>query len=277
MPVLHLALGAALIRIDCRHPSVLATLRAAWGPALELGARAAATDSLPVLSAMSYDENAVWIVDGHVRRSDPHYQDRVPQLEAYIIKELLPRQSQSLHVHAGCISFQRRAFLFCGVSGAGKSTMTRQAVRCGAHYLTDDCVVVDEGVARGLARCIQFDGLEPEEPVPPYLADCDLESYLAINERHVYRRIPLFRGPYETAPGLALADQSWVVVKLVRGGRDSLSARNDLERLTYLHESTVTTGRSYQDEFGFGPTFELTWSDPEKAFFLLQAELELEP
>ncbi len=275
MSLLHLALGEALVRIDCRHPEIEATLHAAWGPALEIGARAFSEGSLQVCCDMTYEEDATWRVDGVVRRTDPHYQDRVPQLESYIVRDLLPRQSSSLHLHAGCVSLGRLALVLCGPSGAGKSSMTRQAVKSGAAYLTDDCIVVVEGEARGVPRCIQFDGLEPEDEVPPYLADCDVDSYQSINERDVYRRIPLFRGPYRAVPSLNLSSHIWVVVKLVRGPKNAVRTMSVLERLSVLYESTVTTGRSYGDELGFGPTYELTWADPESAFPLLTNALDL--
>jgi hypothetical protein len=223
---------------------------------------------------MVFEQDGSWWVDGVLRRADPHHEDRLPQLERMIVRELLPAQRDVVHLHAGCALLGRWGLLFCGSSGAGKSTFSRQAVQAGAHYLTDDCLLIYAGYASGIARTIQFDGLDPHEPVPAHLADCDLETYLSMNEKDEYRRVPLWRSSFPCRAGVPLAEITWVVVGLERGALDSVTPQTSLERLATLHAATVTVGQSYQDQLGFGPTYSLTWKDPSAAFALLVAQLE---
>jgi hypothetical protein len=129
-------------------------------------------------------------------------------------------------------------------------------------------VIIKDQTAYGIARSIHFDPVLTTDPVPEYLARCDLESY-QIAWPHGVERVPLWLNYAEVLPHVSIPRVPWLVVALCRGSVDRCASLDHVERLRQLHGAFITTGREYQGEFGFGPTYELTWHDPKAAFDLL--------
>lgn len=83
-------------------------------------------------------------------------------------------------VHAGVVAVDGAAVAWAGVSGAGKSTLTAACLRAGFALVSDEALVLDDGLVRpyprpvGLSawslRALGLPGPEPdvlERPVPP--------------------------------------------------------------------------------------------------------------
>lgn len=48
------------------------------------------------------------------------------------------------YLHAGAVSINGSGILFPGLSYAGKTTLTKEFLKAGAEYLSDDCIILDD-------------------------------------------------------------------------------------------------------------------------------------
>jgi hypothetical protein len=83
--------------------------------------------------------------------------DLVAVLELDLYREVMARAG-GLLLHAGAlVGAGGRALVFAGRSGAGKSTLVRALLGRGFAYLTEECVALERGACRGLARALHVD------------------------------------------------------------------------------------------------------------------------
>ena len=98
------------------------------------------------------------------------------QLYTQVIQQIFP---EFLSLHAGCVAQHHEAWMFAGISGAGKSSMTTAALLSGAGYMTDEFSLLDtQGRIHPMPRPMQWD--EPEHPAFPHqtmLEDGIFERY----------------------------------------------------------------------------------------------------
>ncbi len=86
------------------------------------------------------------------------------QLYTQVIQNIFP---DFLSLHAGCVTTQGEAWMFAGISGAGKSSLTTAALLSGADYMTDEFSLLDtQGNIHPMPRPMQWD--EPEHPAFPH-------------------------------------------------------------------------------------------------------------
>ena len=262
MSTFSLNLAGSGLEVVCRHAEIERAIRAMWAPAL----------SLPCPSMelrIEIDAAGRLSLDGELLYDDSNIGQRPMQFESILIQTLLGRRTGALHLHAGCVLFDKFACLFVGDSGAGKSTFTKLAVKHGARYLSDDSILIERGMAHGLARTIQFDAIDLAEPVPSYHLDCDLTTYRASLTGDLSMSswvVPLYHGAFQAVEGLATHRYPWVVAAISQDVTNSVEALSSIERLATLHSATITIGLDYTDQLGFAPTFAVKWADPETAF-----------
>lgn len=272
---LRLLVAGQQVVVDCQSPLIRNALIAAWGPALELGQTPGLQHEAPLapLSSIQVDEQGRLWIDGTLRRDDQHLLDRPQQIEKHIVCDLLSRRSEALQLHAGCVRWGSTAILVLGESGAGKSTFTRLLVQAGATYLSDDCLLVEGQRAFGMSRTIQFDSVQDGQPIPSYLLDCDWKSYRSLTGDGAGARVPLWREPCQVVGSLELDAQPWAVLQLNRGASNRLHALSRAQRVAALASATLTCGQPYRKQFGWGPSWSVTWNDPARCFASLVAQL----
>lgn len=61
--------------------------------------------------------------------------------------------SESLILHASCVTIERRGLLILGPSGSGKSSLAIRLLGCGATLVSDDRTVVTATTGRLVASC----------------------------------------------------------------------------------------------------------------------------
>lgn len=267
MAGLEFALAGEGIRVESTSHATIDKVARIWAPALGFQPKT-------IKHQIFIDELAGLRVGGVLRPQKTWSGEPLIELQSYLVIETLAARNDVLVMHAACVVFQGRPLMIIGESGSGKSTLTREAIRRGAVYLTDDCLLVDQGLAYGVARSVQFDGRRAQRPVPSFLEDCDLEAFRYQWEGEEYL-VPIWSTPFESLESIRAAEASWTVVVSSFGSENSVTTLSALERLRAIHGAAISTGLEYGGEFGFGPTYSLTWNHPSKAFDLLVNEIEL--
>lgn len=250
-----------------RGGDVLSALHAAWRPAL----RPRHPDPQRHYVVESSGQVAL---NGAPWRGDQELSALVPQLELDILRAVVTQHASSVILHAGAVVYGQRLLLFVGESGAGKTSFTREALRRGASYLSDDLVIITDKTARGLARTVQFDPLPRSDPIPSYLLDCDCESYQVGDERKP-TRVPLWIADHVTLEAFQPARGNTVVVGLQRAEKATLLEGSELDRYRFLHAASLVSGRTYDGCLGNGPTWAVSWTDPAREFETLLKSLRL--
>lgn len=194
------------------------------------------------------------------------------QLELLLIDWTLTLAKPGVSLHAGCVVYAGTPILFVTESGGGKSSLTLAAVRAGAHYITDDLLLCEGKTLSGLARAIRFKQISVAAPErPPYLAEMDCESF--VWERRGEKFVtPIWTGPCPSLHEFDATGTPPVVVRVTRGP-NKLRPLSEMERLVTLHEAAILRNGEYDGSLGPGPTYELSWEEPTKAFALLAKEL----
>lgn len=198
-----------------------------------------------------------------------------PLLELeWVLTQLCLTLQPGVPLHAGCVVYEERVVLLLAPSGGGKSTMTLAALRAGAQYVTDDLLILGTGIGHGLGRAIRFK-LEPllEARTRAYLTHMDLESNQLTSDLGRYT-VPVFQGPYDTKENVKLGGlEPPIVVRVNQGRANRISRLKSLERAVILHEAVIAEQVEYDGSLGPGPTYDLTWNDPDTGFKLLSETL----
>jgi hypothetical protein len=89
--------------------------------------------------------------------------DLVPLFEMDLYEQVGARAAPGWLLHAAALDVKGRALVFCGASGAGKTTLTLTLAARGHRLLTEEVVLVDKaGIVRGLPRPIHVPADSPQ-------------------------------------------------------------------------------------------------------------------
>jgi hypothetical protein len=89
--------------------------------------------------------------------------DLVPLFEMDLYEQVGARAAPGWLLHAAAFDVKGRALVFCGASGAGKTTLTLALAARGFRLLTEEVVLVDTtGTVRGLPRPIHVPAESPQ-------------------------------------------------------------------------------------------------------------------
>lgn len=271
MPLRLLVAG---LHIECSFeaPDLEQTFRRAWEPACRLAENPAPSGSgfsnPSCVVRYRVDELGRLWKGGRLLSEQPHVIDRLGDIELDILRTVTKVWSRSVLLHAGCVAWRGRTFFFLGPSGAGKSTMTRELLRRGGTYLTDDLVVMDGARLCGIGRTVQFDALMEGEPIPSHLSDCTVDGYPVVDQRGRARYAPLWTDEHPVAASLAVDASQSVVCELTRANDNRVEALDSLSQLSALHAASLTSGACCSGELSGATGLSIHWSDPAEAIEL---------
>lgn len=186
-------------------------------------------------------------------------------VDGYLLREFPRRLGHLVSLHAAAVVWGPFVILFVAQSGGGKSTMTLQALRNGARYLTDDACFVSRRRMWGYARAIRFEAMECSVRMPSYVDEFDT-SLLSFEQDGRRLVMPIWCGAYSVEREISLEDFSMVVVGVTRSDRDEVVPSDRVRRLSLLYSASILSHRVYGGEIDRGPTFELMWRDPQVAW-----------
>lgn len=253
------------LSVTCESASVARALRAAWRPSL--------SGEMAAERRYFVDAADEIFVDGEPWTGGQDLFDVVPRLERCWLESVLARHPGATFLHGGGVVFGERLHVFVGESGAGKSSFTRELLRRGGTYLSDDMLLLESNRVRGLGRSVQFDPIPDGDPVPHYLLDCDVDSYRIGDPSRKGARVPLWTVDHAARAEFSLSNNEVVVVHLRQASSPRLVRVDALRRLSVLHAAALDTSRPYDGCLGWGPTFELEWAEPERELATLLDEL----
>lgn len=262
----RLRFTAAGLTVEVRSalPEVTRALEALFRPAL--------LPAGPSLRHYTVEADGTTCVDGQLLTKARDPSRCVLRIEGDVLQALGLASRDKLILHTGGVVREGNLFLFVGEPTAGKSTMTRAALARGATYLTDDTLIFDEQVCRGVARSVHFDPfpLEELEALPSYYADCDLESYRFRGDEDEVFVTPLWTGSFETLHEYRPEKGHVVLASLERGEDEKVSELSALERAATLLGASLEVGVDRWSLVPTGPSYRVTWNrDPERALELL--------
>ncbi len=267
MPRLFFNLGRAPVLVRFANQDLLEQARAWFLPAVS-----EAQESIVPLAEVRVETSGIEIVSGPIVEYAPAI-SAIGQLERVFLNWGCDLGDGLGVLHAGAVVLDERVIVFIAPSGSGKSTMTLAALDAGARYITDDTMHLHPDCVSGFARAIRFDPVPlGAASLPGYLERMDLSSIRFEREGITYAlpvdpavRTAIHEAPYD-------AEAPPVVVTVGRG-EDAVRPLSQLERVVALHEAAIVRHGEYNGCLGPGPTFALTWSDPERAFALLRNEI----
>lgn len=266
MEQIDLSLCGCLVRVHCSSRGFRDAVEIQFRPvALEVPANRKPS------AEVALSENGVRILEGPAVES----LGELPLLELeWVLGQLCLLLRQGIPLHTGCVVWQDSIVILAAPSEGGKSTMTLSALRNGATYVTDDMLILQGGYGYGLGRAVRFK-LEPLRLAREHLhlRGMDLESQILLGGPEPWTA-PLYPGPYKTLNQVKFSQfPPPVVVRVARGGVDAVGRLSSLERAVILHEAAIVKYGEYDGCLGPGPTFELTWADPDRSFDMLAKAL----
>jgi hypothetical protein len=241
-------------------PGVVEVLRASWEPALLESGRSVAMGA--ELEFRVETDGTVYQADHRLGRT--RSPGNVASLmEGFVLERLALDNQVSFLLHAGAVVLGDHLILLLGEAGAGKSTFTREALRLGATYLTDDSLVCEPGNFRGLARTLHFDAVPASEleRLPSYFGDCDLDSSHFVDSDGQRWVVPLWRGHFPTLATFRPEPGKVAVFQLERAQENHILELSVLERAAALLGASLTSGSSDFRVVPEGPTYRLAWSE----------------
>lgn len=264
MHTLRFTAAGLTVEVRCELAEVTRALEAIWRPAL--------LSEGPILRSYTVDADGTTRVEGQLLAKARDPSQSVLRIEGDVLQALGQASHDKLILHAGAVVLEGTLFLFVGEPTAGKSTLTRAALARGATYLTDDTLIFDEHVCRGVARSVHFDPfpLEELEAIPPYYVGCDLESYRFRSADDEIFITPLWSGAFETLHEYRPEKGRVVLASLERGEDERVTELSPLERAATLVGASLKVGVDRWTLVPQGPSYRVTWSGaPERALDLL--------
>jgi hypothetical protein len=198
--------------------------------------------------------------------------DLAGALETRFIHQLEGWHPDASLLHAALVELEGVPILFGGDSGRGKSSLTREVMRRGGRYFTDELVVTDARRVWAVQRTPVFDFGPADAPLPHWLAGADRESYAWTRPDGSRWARPLFSVPDAQWARAPIAAGDVVVVRLIGRDRDEVVPMTGGEALATLLDASLT--RSWRQ---LGPlaadrrSFGIAWTDPARAVDLLTA------
>lgn len=265
--MLQLQIAGWGIHVVDRHGgAVLRTLARSWAPALVASSR---PDLVYTIS-----EEQVVLYQGRALTTSRDVRRLALKLEGHLLSELGTRHETGPILHAAGIVFGEVLWLFLGAAGSGKSTFTREAIRQGAWYLSDDTLFWSKESVKGLGRTIQFDPLPRRElpELPMYWRDCDVSSYwFAALDGDDEWVCPLWVGDYHALPELRVTGREVIVVDVTRGAPEAIEELSELERVRLLLSASLVNASSDVTCVPKGRTFRCTWqTEPARLLTFLR-------
>lgn len=269
MDALWFTAAGLTVEVRSALPEVTRALRALFRPAL--------LPKGPALRHYTVEADGTTCVDGKFLTKARDPSRCVLRIEGDVLEALGQASRDKLILHTGGVVFEGTLFLFVGEPTAGKSTMTRAALLRGATYLTDDTLIFDEQLCRGVARSVHFDPFPLKElgALPSYYADCDLESYRFRGEEDEVFVTPLWTGAFETLHEYRAENGRVVLASLERGEEEKVTELSVLERAATLLGASLEVGVDRWALVPPGPSYRVTWNrEPERALTLLVDAVE---
>jgi hypothetical protein len=193
--------------------------------------------------------------------SDLPLLDVAPCLEFQFLKDLVSRSTAPV-IHAASVCSQTSAIVLAGESGAGKTTLTREALTRGLGYITEEAVLLDSNrIVRGLARGIHG---EPDDQT----LRCD---YPWVDKNGKQQSSALFHPPGIVREPMPVVAVFLPVFRPNRPGSvTALSAGEGLKRLwpCVLNPSSENLAKVSAALSGV-PIFSLQSSSPVEGFDLI--------
>jgi len=243
-------------------PGVIEVLRACWEPAL-LPPKATSTSSFPAELALQVSSSGSVAYGARALGQSASPGGVASLIEGYLLTQMRLDNRNSFLLHAGAVVFGDLLVLLLGQPGAGKSTFTREALRLGGSYLTDDSLVCEQGNFRGLARTVHFDAvLETELPqLPSYFRDCDLDSSRFSDREGRTWVVPLWRAEFPTLANFRAEAGKVMVLQIEHGPVNDTFELSALERAAALLGASLSAGSPDFRVVPEGPTFHVAWNE----------------
>jgi hypothetical protein len=248
------------VLVHSHYPGLVEVLRATWTPSLvPVAALGAARGALVVRA----EEDGTLFSDERAIGKARHAGTLASVLEGWLLAGALEDNRAYFQLHAGAVIFGKQLVLLLGEAGAGKSTFTREALKLGASYITDDTLICEPGRYRGVARTIHFDSvLESELPqLPVFLQDCDTDSSRFIGSHGELCCVPLWRGSFRTVSFYSPTPGKVTVFQISRSRRSGISVLSPLERAAALLGASLGSASSDFRMVPEGSAFSLEWHD----------------
>lgn len=273
--------GPHLICMDAAERSVLSVLAQAWRPGVVSGP---SSETVQPRLHYEFDERGSLLCNGQLLWREVPQELQAVRLSGHLIENTPALSSTCWSLHAGGVVFRQslpetarpHLIVFVGVSDAGKSSMTRAALRAGAQYLSDDMLVVEEDSLYGLPRNIQFNAVERGAPIPTHVEDCDCSTYSYTFEGKSLA-IPLWRPEHPALGAVAWSKYQVSVLQVQRGSEDRVERASELERLQILFNATLkpTSPGVLAQRLGALRCYHVTWCSPDRAWELVQRTLSV--
>jgi hypothetical protein len=244
------------VRVDVRTNSAQldAALQRRWG--------GAARSMLPALRSYRMDvdvgERLRIAVDDEVLWNEPLGPEPESLTEFYLYRGMLAEHRRRYAVfHGAAVTSDRHAWVFCGTSGAGKSTVSTAALRRGCRYFTDEFVVTDGKALWGWPRTPEVDVRESTDARRPRW----LHGFEPV-DAHGAARYPLHLRQVATHP---VSAKRVHFVHLQSGITTWIRPISTTEALRHWHEAAfydcpVTLG----EVVGPGRVWHAQWRDPDE-------------
>ena len=239
IPSFSLSAGRTRVDVVC-PPGTANILRAVWAPAT---ASIVPTEAHETWRCSPSSE--AWALETPRGRRRARTQSELAAVvESELISQLtLWHPSDSL-LHGAFFELGGLPFVVLGESGAGKSSLSLEAVRRGATYHSDEIVITDGARVWGVGRSLVYDLCAPDAPMPDWLSGADRTTYqLELAGRGLVARpiIQVPSGQWARAPARA----SDVIVVHVGGRADqtTVTPLTGGEALATLFDAATTERR----------------------------------
>jgi hypothetical protein len=184
-------------------------------------------------------------------------------LASVLLARTLEDNRAFFQLHAGAVVFGKYLVLLLGEAGAGKSTFTREALKLGASYITDDSLICEPGRFRGVARTVHFDSIAEQNltNLPAYFRDCDVTSSQFVGSQGDTWVVPLWRGSFRTLTFFSPSPQNVLVLQITQSTRGSVSSLSPLERAAALLGASLAAASPDLRMVPDGPALSVEWHD----------------
>jgi hypothetical protein len=139
--ILHVQFGGHCVTVSSALPAVTVEFRSAFGPMLARGPTGAPAGHLEVIAV----GDGIRILGSEFADSPPTEDPAEAARELFhaAVKLLMLARQDLVWLHAGVAALGDRAYVFCGPSGQGKSTLVGALLDRGWTYFSDEIAAID--------------------------------------------------------------------------------------------------------------------------------------